>query len=319
MRTGIRSTPPRTGPPSTPAGVRATGSLTRFAPVLVLGQMCSLQLGAAVAKSLYGRVDPVMVAGMRLGFAALLLALLVRPRLTTYSRAQWLGACALGLVFAGNNLTFFLALDRLPLGVAATVELLGPLLLAVALSRRPAHLVAGLLGLCGVLLLGAPGGELPLAGLGFGLAAAGCRTAYVLLSKRVGRLFTDFGGLSLALLAGACALVPLAAVHGGDQVRADPGALLPGCAVALLSSLVPYALDMTVLRRIDSRAFGVLLALSPAVGALVGLAFLGEPLGVRESVAIALVVVAAGWSARTGSGEGRHGGDGRAELKNADE
>ncbi|NED88141.1 hypothetical protein G3I76_49675, partial [Streptomyces sp. SID11233] len=100
----------------------------------------------------------------------------------------------------------------------------------------------------GVLLLGAPGGELPLAGLGFGLAAAGCRTAYVLLSKRVGRLFPDFGGLSLALLAGACVLVPLAAVHSGGQVRADPGVLLPGCAVALLSSLVPYALDMTVLR-----------------------------------------------------------------------
>ncbi|MFJ4418570.1 EamA family transporter [Streptomyces sp. NPDC088925] len=304
MRTGIRSTPPRTGPPPAPTGPRAAGSLARLAPLLVLGQMCSLQLGAAVAKSLYGRVDPVVVAGMRLGFAAVLLALLVRPRLASYSRAQWLGACALGLVFAGNNLTFFLALDRLPLGVAATVELLGPLLLAVALSRRPAHLLAGLLGLCGVLLLGAPGGELPLAGLGFGLAAAGCRTAYVLLSKRVGRLFPDFGGLSLALLAGACALVPLAAVHGGGQVRADPGALLPGCAVALLSSLVPYALDMTVLRRIDSRAFGVLLALTPAVGALVGLAFLGEPLGVREVVAIALVVVAAGWSARAGNGGG---------------
>ncbi|MEU6442461.1 EamA family transporter [Streptomyces sp. NPDC047046] len=316
MRTGIRSDPPRTGPPSAPGGTKAPGSLARLAPVLVLGQMCSLQLGAAVAKSLYGRVDPVVVAGMRLGFAAVLLALLVRPRLAAYSRAQWLGACALGLVFAGNNLTFFLALDRLPLGVAATVELLGPLLLAVALSRRPAHLAAGLLGLCGVLLLGAPGGELPLAGLGFGLAAAGCRTAYVLLSKRVGRLFPDFGGLSLALLAGACVLVPLAAVHGGGQVRADPGALLPGCAVALLSSLVPYALDMTVLRRIDSRAFGVLLALTPAVGALVGLAFLGEPLGVREVVAIGLVVVAAGWSARTGGGGARR--NRRAGLKNTD-
>ncbi|WP_433341120.1 EamA family transporter [Streptomyces sp. CA-253872] len=333
MRTGIRSGTPRTGPSSAPAGGAKAppgsspspatpaplGTLARLAPLLVLGQMCSLQLGAAVAKSLYGRVDPVVVAGMRLGFAAVLLALLVRPRLATYNRAQWLGACALGLVFAGNNLTFFLAIDRLPLGVAATVELLGPLLLAVALSRRPAHLVAGLLGLGGVLLLGAPGGELPLAGLGFGLAAAGCRTAYVLLSKRVGALFPDFGGLSLALLAGACVLVPLAAVHGGGDVRADPGALLPGCAVALLSSLVPYALDMTVLRRIDSRAFGVLLALTPAVGALVGLAFLGEPLGVREVLASALVVVAAGWSARARDGRPERedgGGEAPAEGKN---
>jgi inner membrane transporter RhtA len=269
--------------------------------------MCSLQLGAAVAKSLYGRVDPVVVAGMRLGFAAVLFALLVRPRFATYNRAQWLGAGALGLVFAGNNLTFFLALDRLPLGVAATVELLGPLLLAVALSRTAAHLAAGLLGLCGVLLLGAPGSELPVVGMAFGLAAAGCRTAYVLLSKHVGRLFPDFGGLSLALLAGACVLVPVAAVRGGGAVRADPGLLLPGCAVALLSSLIPYALDMTVLRRIDSRAFGVLLALTPAVGALVGLAFLGEPLGARECVAIALVVAAAAWSARAGSGRGNAG------------
>ncbi|GGX92468.1 membrane protein [Streptomyces minutiscleroticus] len=280
---------------------RPPGALARLAPLLVLAQMCSLQLGAAVAKTTYERVDPVVVAGMRLGFAALFLALLVRPRLRALSRAQWLGAAALGLVFAGNNLTFFLALGRLPLGVAATVELLGPLLLAVALSRRPAQLAAGLLAVCGVLLLGAPGGDLPLAGLGFALAAAGCRTAYVLLSKRVGRLFTDFTGLSVALLVGACVLVPVAAVHGGAAVAASPSVLLPGGAVAVLSSLVPYALDMAVLRRIDSRAFGVLLALTPAVGALVGLVFLHEPLGRREAAAITLVVAATVWSSQAAS------------------
>ncbi|MEV0850427.1 EamA family transporter [Streptomyces sp. NPDC049954] len=270
--------------------------LVRVAPLLVLLQICSLQAGSAVAKTTYDRLDPTAMAGLRLGFAALVTAAVVRPAVHRLSARQWGAAGALGLVFAANNLTFFQAIGRLPLGVASTVELLGPLLLAVALSRRPAHLAAGLLALAGVLLLGAPGGHVPVAGLGFGLAAAVCRGAYVGLSKRVGRLFPDFTGLSVALLVGAVVLVPVAALADGGAVVRQPGLLLPGLAVALLSSLVPYALDMTVLRRIDSRAFGVLLGLGPAVGVAIGFLALHEPLSAREAVAVALVVAAALWS-----------------------
>lgn len=277
------------------SGGGGEGRLQRLAPLLVLMQICSLQAGSAVAKTTYDRLDPTAMAGLRLGFGALVMAVLVRPRLTRLSGRQWLAAGALGLVFAANNLTFFQAIGRLPLGVAATVELMGPLLLAVSLSRRPAQLAAGLLAVGGVLLLG-PGGELPLAGLGFGVAAAVCRTAYVLLSKRVGSLFPDFTGLSVALLIGACVLVPVGAVSDGGTVVAHPGLLLPGLLVALLSSLVPYALDMTVLRRIDSRAFGVLLSLSPAVGVAIGFLALDEPLTPRQGIAVTLVVAAAVWS-----------------------
>lgn len=292
-----------TGEPADRSAVVLEGTgdrLVRAAPLLVLLQICSLQAGSAVAKTTYDRLDPTAMAGLRLGFAALVTAAVVRPALHRLSARQWGAAGALGLVFAANNLTFFQAIGRLPLGVASTVELVGPLLLAVALSRRPAHLAAGLLALAGVLLLGAPGGQVPLAGLGFGLAAAGCRAAYVVLSKRVGRLFPDFTGLSVALLVGAVVLVPVAALADGGAVVQRPVLLLPGLAVALLSSLVPYALDMTVLRRLDSRAFGVLLGLGPAVGVGIGFLALHEPLSARQAVAVTLVVAAALWSFRGG-------------------
>ncbi|MFE9491205.1 MULTISPECIES: DMT family transporter [unclassified Streptomyces] len=161
-------------------------------------------------------------------------------------------------------MAYFQAISRLPIGVAATVELLGPLALSIALSRRLEHLVVVLLALAGVLLLTGPGASLSAAGLVLGGAAALCRVGYVAArSRRVGRLFPDRTGLSLALACGACVLTPVSAVTDGVAVATHLAVLLTGLLVALLSSLIPYALDMTVLRRIDARAFGVLLALSP--------------------------------------------------------
>ncbi|MFD7299211.1 DMT family transporter [Streptomyces sp. NPDC059897] len=268
------------------------------APALMLAQIASLQVGSAVAKGAYAAVGPTALAGMRLCFAAVIMWLLVRPRLRGITAAQWRAAAALGLVLAAMNLAYFQAISRLPIGVAATLELLGPLALSIALSRRIEHLVVALLALAGVLLLTAPGASLPAAGLLLGGAAAVCRAGYVVLSRRVGRLFPDWTGLTLALAVGACVLTPVTAVTDGDRVAAHPSVLFTGLLVALLSSLIPYALDMTVLRRIDAQAFGVLLALSPAVAAGVGFALLDEELTGRQLGAAGLIVAAGVWSVR---------------------
>ncbi|MGW1354519.1 EamA family transporter [Streptomyces sp. NPDC002409] len=150
----------------------------------------------------------------------------------------------------------------------------------------------------GVLLLTGPGASLPATGLVLGGVAALCRAGHVALSRRVGQLFPDWAGLSLALACGACVLPPVSAVTGGVPVAAHPAVLLTGLLVTLLPSLIPYALDMAVLRRIDARVFGVPLALSPAVAADVGLLLLHEQLTKHQLTAIALVVLAGAWSVR---------------------
>jgi inner membrane transporter RhtA len=286
--------------------VRPYRPARRLAPaavpvVLVLTQILSLQLGSAVAKSAYDELSPTTLAGLRLGFAALFLCLLARPRPRRLTGAQWRAALALGLVVAVMNVAYFRALEHLPLGVAATVELLGPVLLAVALSRRAAHLLPALLALAGVLLLTAPGTSLPLAGLLAAAVAAACRAGYVLANRRVGRLFGGWDGLAVALAAGACVLLPVTAATGGGPIAAHPALLGTGALVAVLSSLVPYALDLLALRRVDARTFGVLLALAPAVGALVGFTLLGERLTPGQLLAIALVVAGAAGAVRGGT------------------
>ncbi|MDT0322283.1 EamA family transporter [Streptomyces millisiae] len=264
--------------------------------LLVLGQITSLQLGAAVAKGAYDQVSPLALAGLRLTIAALVLCAVARPRVRALDARQWRAVVGLGLILATMNVAYFGALERLPIGVAATLELLGPLALAVGLSRRPGQLSAALLALAGVLLLAAPGASLAAAGVVLGVLAGACRAGYVLLNRQVGAVFSDWTGLALALAVGACALAPVAAVVDGGAVVAHPDALGAGLAVAVLSSLVPYTLDMVVLRRVDARTFGVLLSLTPAVGAAVGFTLLDERLSARQLGAIALVVAASAWA-----------------------
>lgn len=268
-----------------------------IAPVLVLTQITSLQVGSAVAKNAYELVSPTALAGMRLAFSAVIMCLLVRPRLSQIVAHQWRAAIWLGVTFAAMNLAYFQAISYLPISVASTLELLGPLALSVVLARRLAHLVSAVLAIVGVLLLTVPGAALPTTGMLLGAAAALCRAAYVILNQHVGRVFVDWTGLTVALAIGACLLTPLVAITDAAAIVSRPEVLGIGLAVAVLSSLIPYSLDMAVLRRIGKRGFGVLLALSPAVAAVVGFALLGEHLRTGQIVGIALVVLAVAWSA----------------------
>lgn len=272
-------------------------------PLLVLAQISSLQIGSAVAKSAYDEAGATALAGMRLLFSSLIVWALVRPRLRAMASRQWRTAIALGVVFAIMNVAYFQAIQYLPIGVASTIELLGPVVLAIAMSRHWRDLAGALMALTGVLLLASPGAALPVTGLLLGTLAATCRAAYVVLNRRVGLLFDDWSGLAVALAVGSCLLTPVAAITHGAAIARHPHLLLIGLLVALLSSLIPYSLDMTALRRIDVRAFGILLAMSPAIGAGVGFVLLGEHITVRQCAAIALVIVASAWSVSSSGGK----------------
>jgi inner membrane transporter RhtA len=267
-------------------------------PLLVLAAVASVQFGAALAKSLFDQVGPGGTVLLRIVFSALILAAIWRPAVAGRSRADWRLIVPFGFTLAAMNLAIYLAIDRIPLGVAVTLEFVGPLGVAVATSRRPVDFLWVALAASGILLL-SDFGAADLDGLGVALALlAGCLwAAYILLSARIGRAMPGGQGLALALLVGSATLVPVGVVDAGTELLA-PGVLAVGLAVAILSSAIPYTLEMEALRRMPEGVFGVLMSLEPAMAALAGFVVLHEDLAGRELVAIVLVVAASAGAAR---------------------
>ena len=265
----------------------------RVPPVaLVLTGIGSVQFGAALAATLFDELGPSGTTLLRLAFAAAILLALWRPDPRAYAPAQLRLAALFGLVLGLMNFTFYLALERLPLGVAVTLEFVGPLGVAVATSRRRADLAWAALAAGGIVLLADPGGgSLDPLGLVFVFLAGACWAGYILLAQRAGPGFEGGRGLALAMI--VAVLVPLGpgVLEGGDALL-DPRLLLLGAAVGILSSVIPYSLEFEALRRMPANVFGVLMSLEPGVAALAGFVVLGQALGSRELVAIALVVAA---------------------------
>src|SRR5674536_295059 len=259
------------------------------APLLVLAAIASVQIGAAIAKDLFATAGPSGTVLLRLGFAALVLALVARPSPRLPDRRAGLTVLAFGLVLAAMNLSFYEAIARIPLGVAVTVEFLGPLGVAVAGSRRWLDGLWVVLAGAGVAMLAGAGGAVSVSGVAFALVAGAGWAAYILTSQRVGRAFP--GASALALAVATMALLPFGVVGGGLTLL-DPRVLAIGFAVAMLSSAVPYSLELTALRRLPASAFGVLMSLEPAMAALAGFVVLGESLRVRQLAAIGCVSVA---------------------------
>jgi inner membrane transporter RhtA len=261
------------------------------APALVIGAVVSVQLGSATATTLFDQVGPAGAVLYRLLFAAILLLAIWRPVLMEGGREGLMLVIAFGVTLAGMNLSFYESLDRIDLGIAVTFEFVGPLLVGLLGSRRALDLVWVACAAIGVLLLTRPSGSANAAGIGFALLAGGFWAAYILLSARVGRAFSGGRGLALAMgVAAALMVVPGTAAAGGDLL--DPGAAAVGAATAVLSSVIPYSLELEALRRIAVGTFGVLMSLEPAVAALIGLVALDQGLTAIEVLGIALVVVA---------------------------
>lgn len=262
------------------------------APLLVLVAIASVQLGSAVARTVFDVTGANGITLLRLGLSALVLVLVVRPRVRRWSREQLGAAALLGLTMGAMNIAFYLSIRTVPLGVAVTVEFVGPLLVALVQSRRFSDFVWVLLAASGVVLLGADGSsDVPLGGLALALLAGLFWGGYILASARVGRLVPGIDGLAVALVIAAALALPFGA-DGATSALTDPLVLGVGLAVALLSSVVPYGLELAALRRIPTRVFGILMSLEPAAAALAGLAVLQQRLSAQELVALVLVSLA---------------------------
>lgn len=273
-------------------GSRAT------ATALVMGGIVSVQVGAAFATTLFDDLGPGGTVFLRIGFAALVLLAIWRPRLRLPTGDARRDVVLLGVVLAGMNLSFYLALDRIPLGIAVTLEFVGPLAVAIAGSRRRLDLLwVGLAAVGLVLLSPIPGSDLDALGAGMALLAGGFWGAYILLTARVGRALPGGGGLAVAMAIAAVATLPVGLPDGGSSLL-DPELLAIGAAVALLSSVVPYSLELEALRRLPEGTFGVLMSLEPAVAATVGFVGLDQGLAAREVIAIGLVLCASAGALR---------------------
>ncbi|GAA4067540.1 MULTISPECIES: EamA family transporter [Actinomadura] len=263
-------------------------------PALILLGILSVQVGAGLAKHMFDRLPPDAVVSLRLLTSAVVLAFVTRGALRVTlrgrSRRDWAVVAGFGLTLALMNFSIYQAFSRIPLGVAVTIEFLGPLAVAIMGSRRARDAVWAVLAFTGVLML-ARGGEMDPVGIAYALLAGVCWAAYILLTAATGQRFPGSTGLAVASIVGTVAIMPVGIAAGGEAML-DPELLLFGLGVGLLSSVIPYSLEMEALRRMPARVFGILMSLEPAVAALIGVALLGEVLSGRQWAAIGCVIVA---------------------------
>jgi len=274
-------------------------SQARTGSALALASMVLVQLGLAASVGLLDRVGPEGAAWLRLSWAGVILLVLVRPRLRSFTRASLLTTVALGVVTAGITILFMAAIARLPLGTASALEFLGPLGVAVVRGRRGTKVWPVLAGI-GVVLLTEPWhGDIDLAGVGFALAAAVCWAAYILLTQRVGDGVPGLQGLAVSMPVAAlvASLVVGPSVFGALTWEL----LVTGLGLALLLPVVPFALEMLALRRLTTAAFGTLMCLEPALAVVIGLLLLGQVPGWAPLAGIAFVVAAGVGAERTGA------------------
>lgn len=259
---------------------------------LLVLSIFSTQIGAALAKGLFSSVGPVGAVALRVGFSAILLLLVARPRVAGYSRPTYLNIVLFGVALAAMNLCFYSALAHIPLGVAVTLEFVGPLSVSISGSRRFITVLWVILAACGIAAL-APwtGATYNLLGMILALVAGGCWAAYIIFSSRVGRSVAGINGLALAMGVASILLIPVGIVVTGVHLF-HPTTLLVGLGVALLSSVIPYSLEIEALRRLSTRVFGLLMSMEPAIATLVGLVLLGERIGIRSFVSIVLITIA---------------------------
>ena len=264
----------------------------RRAAGLVLGGIASVQFRSALDTHIFDEVGPAGTVLLRAIFAAAVLGAIWRPAARGLSRVTRRDIALYAVTLAGMNLCFYESLERLPLGIAVMLEFVGPLTVAIAGTRNRLDVVWVLLAAAGIVLLAPDIGDgLDGTGVALALTAGGFWGAYILMSARVGRGPTGLSGLSTAMIVASVLLLPVGIADGAGDLL-GPRVLAIGLGVALLSSAIPYALELEALRRLPERVFGVLLSLEPAVAAVVGLIVLDQHLVGREVLAIALVVLA---------------------------
>jgi inner membrane transporter RhtA len=268
-------------------------------PALVIGAIASVQFGSALATTVFDRVGPAGAVLLRLVTASIVLTLLWRPAMRTRSRRDLLLAALFGFVLAAMNVTFYEAIKRVPLGIGVTIEFIGPLTVAIAGSRRRLDLLWVAFAAAGIIaLMRGDVHGLNTVGVVFALIAGCMWGTYILVNARVGRAFEEGSGLAIAMCVASLLALPVGIAEGGAQLL-QPHVLLVGLGVGMLSSAIPYTLEMEALRRIATNVFGVLMSLEPAMAALAGFIVIGQGLSARELVGIALVIVASVGASQT--------------------
>lgn len=264
----------------------------------MLAGIISVQFGAALAVGLFDDVGASGAVLLRIGFGAVILVAIVRPRWRGRPRNDLWLITAFGVTLGVMNLTFYEALDHIPLGIAVTIEFWGPLAVAVIGSRKAVDLLWVVLAAAGILLLAKPGGGgIDAVGLICAAAAGLCWAIYIVLAARAGPRFRGADGVAMAMVVAAIIPIGPGIAEGGTNLL-QPDILAIGAAVGLLSTAIPYALETEALRRIPRHVFSVLMSLEPAVAALAGFLVVGQDLHAREIVAIGLVVVASAGASR---------------------
>ncbi len=304
-------------------GARA-GRLGRVPPPVLVGVgIVSVQLGAGLAARLFTEIPPAAVTGLRLWTSAVMLAViggrgLARTLGDIVRRRRWQDAgvaAAFGVALAVMNFSIYQSFARIPLGIAVTIEFLGPLAIAVVSSRHVIDLLWVCLAGLGVVLLahggttlagsavpGSRGGHgLAVSGIAFALVAAAAWVGYIKLSAATGRRLTGSSGLAIAMIIAALIVTP-PAVAAGHAALLRPGVLAAGAVIGLLSSVIPYRFELEALQRIPARLYGIWVSVAPAVAALIGLILLSQSLAAREWAAIGCVVVASAGASRHAAG-----------------
>ena len=274
-----------------------------FPVALVVGGIVSVQSGSALATTLFEDLGPAGTVFLRSLFAAVVLVALWRPSFRGRPREALRIAAIYGVALAAMNLCFYEALDRLPLGIAVTLEFVGPLGVAVLSTRKAVDFIWVALAAAGIVLLSGGLGGSGIDGLGAALAlvAGFFWGAYIFIAADVGRAFEGGAGLAIGMVVSALLLIPFGVAGGGADLL-DPRLLALGAGVAILSSVIPYSFELEALRRLPAGVFGVLMSLEPAVAALIGFIALDQALATREVVAIALVVAASAGALRSSAG-----------------
>lgn len=263
------------------------------APALVVIAIVGVQFGNAFAGSFLDQVGPLGAAALRLFFSATILAAVVRPRVRGWDVRTWVGVAVLGLALAGMNSLIYLAIAEIPIGVAVTVELFGPLAIAIAGIRRLVDALWVVLAVAGIALLGLEaGGALSVVGLLLAAGAAAFWALYILASAHLGSRVRGVDGLSVAMLLALVLVLPFGSGSALEAVAADPWLLAVFAGIALLTSSIPYSLEFLALKSMPSRVFGVLSSLGPAIAALAGLLVLQQVLSLPQLAAIVLVTIA---------------------------
>jgi inner membrane transporter RhtA len=267
---------------------------------LVILPIGTVQLGAAIAKNVFDDAAPMTLVWLRLATSAVVLTIFVRPVLRGRTRQDWRVAIAFGLVLGTMNWSIYASFARIPLGIAVTIEFLGPLALAVVGSRRPRDLVWVALAGIGVALLGVERTDLNVAGVAFAMLAGASWAAYILLSGSTGARWPGLDGLTVASVVATVLMAPLLTTFSGRGLG-DPHVILVGAVVGMLSSVIPYSFELIALRSIRPSLFGILMSLDPAAAALAGVIIVQEYLSAVQWLAIACVIVASVGATRSES------------------